>query len=454
MVNHLSYEDALNLLYQYIDRGGKKPPQQDEERPARTRHLLDLLGNPQQRYPTLHITGTKGKGSVSAMCASVLRAAGYRVGMLTSPHLQELRERFQINQAMVAEATLAEAVAEINPTLDRFSEARWPEVITSLGFYLFAREQVDIAVVEVAYGGRLDSTNIITPLVSIMTSISYDHMHLLGNTLAQIAWEKSGIIKPGVPVVSAPQKAEAQAVIEQMAAEKNAPLTLVGRNLTFTAYPPSLQGQSLTVEYPNHPPKTYTTSLIGQHQAINTAVVLGVMNRLNEAGFSISEKAIHEGLRKVNWPGRMEIVGHHPAILLDSAHNGESGKWLRQNIETMFLQRPIVLVYGSKPNKDIDSTLSEIIPVADFLVLTRSAYPATVDPDQLIDFARRAGFNGEVEAIADLDAAINRAKELAGSEGLVCVTGSMFIVGEVRTLLGLEPNEAVRVSSAHPLESD
>ncbi|MBI5928148.1 MAG: bifunctional folylpolyglutamate synthase/dihydrofolate synthase [Chloroflexi bacterium] len=453
-MKRLTYEDALNFLYNYIDRGGKKPPQQDEARPARTSHLLDLLGNPHQRYPTLHITGTKGKGSVSAMCASILRAAGYRVGMLTSPHLQELRERYQINQAMVSQETLTEAVAEINPTLDRFPEARWPEVITSLGFYLFAREQVDIAVVEVAYGGRLDSTNVITPITSVMTSISYDHMHLLGNTLAEIAWEKSGIIKPGVPVVSAPQKDEARQVIEKIAAQRKSPLTLVGRDLSFQALPPSLNGQSLSVTYPNQPPKTYTTALIGQHQAINTAVVLGVMDRVKQANFAISENAIREGLWNVNWPGRMEIIEQNPIVLLDSAHNGESGRWLRENIEAIFPQRPIVLVYGSKPNKDIDSTLSELIPMADYLVLTRSAYPATVDPDQLIDFARHAGFMGQIEAIADLQTTIEHAKQLAGVAGLVCITGSMFIVGEVRTLYGLRPNEAVRVSNAHPTGLD
>ncbi len=453
-MKRLTYEDALNFLYSYIDRGGKKPPQQDEARPARTRHLLELMGNPHQRYPTLHITGTKGKGSVSAMCASILRAAGYRVGMLTSPHLQELRERYQINQAMVSEATLTEAVAEINPTLDRFPEARWPEVITSLGFHMFAREQVDIAVVEVAYGGRLDSTNVITPITSIITSISYDHMHLLGNTLAEIAWEKSGIIKPGVPVVSAPQKDEARLVIEKIAAERKSPLTLIGRDLPFKSQPPSLNGQSVSIEYPDQAPKTYTTALIGQHQAINTAVVLGVMERVKEAGFAISESTIREGLWNVNWPGRMEIIDQNPTVLLDSAHNGESGRWLRENIQTLFPQRPLVLVYGSKANKDIDSTIGELIPMADYLVLTRSAYPATVDPDELIDFARHAGFAGPIEAIADLSATIERAKELAGSGGLVCITGSMFIVGEVRTLYGLRPNEAVRVSDTHPTGLD
>ncbi len=453
-MKRLTYEDALNFLYSYIDRGGKKPPQQDEARPARTRHLLELMGNPHQRYPTLHITGTKGKGSVSAMCASILRAAGYRVGMLTSPHLQELRERYQINQAMVSEATLTEAVAEINPTLDRFPEARWPEVITSLGFYMFAREQVDIAVVEVAYGGRLDSTNVVTPITSIITSISYDHMHLLGNTLAEIAWEKSGIIKPGVPVVSAPQKDEARLVIEKIAAERNSPLTLIGRDLPFQSLPSSLNGQSVSLEYPDQAPKTYTTALIGQHQAINTAVVLGVIERVKAAGFAISESAIREGLWNVNWPGRMEIIDQNPTVLLDSAHNGESGRWLRENIQTLFPQRPLVLVYGSKANKDIDSTIGELIPMADYLVLTRSAYPATVDPDELIDFARHAGFAGPIEAIADLSATMERAKELAASEGLVCITGSMFIVGEVRTLYGLRPNEAVRVSDTHPTGLD
>lgn len=450
----LTYEDALNLLYGYIDRGGKKPPQQDETRPARTRYLLNLLGNPHRRYPTLHITGTKGKGSVSAMCASILRAAGYRVGMLTSPHLQDLRERYQINQTMVSQATLTEAVAEINPTLDRFPEARWPEVITSLGLYLFAREQVDIAVVEVAYGGRLDSTNVVTPITSIITSISYDHMHLLGNSLAEIAWEKSGIIKSGVPVVSAPQKDEARLVIEKIAAERNAPLTLVGRDLPFRALPPSLNGQNVTVEYPDQAPKTYTSALIGQHQAINTAVVLGVAERLKQANFALSDTAVRDGLWNVNWPGRMEIIDQNPIVLLDSAHNGESGQWLRENIQAMFAQHPVVLIYGSKPNKDIDSTLSELIQAADYLILTRSVYPATVEPDELIDFARHTGFTGPIEALADLTAAIARAKELAGSSGLVCITGSMFIVGEVRTLYGLRPNEAVRVSSTHPTGLD
>jgi dihydrofolate synthase/folylpolyglutamate synthase len=441
----LSYEDVVSLLYRYAERDPfpQKPPQQDPLRLDRTRALMALLDNPYDQYPTLHVTGTKGKGSVSAMCTAILKANGLRVGMLTSPHLQDLRERFQINGVMVTEEQLTQTIREMKPALDKLNDLRWPEVITSVGFYLFAREKVDIAVIEVAYGGRLDATNIITPLVSIMTSISYDHMHLLGNTLGQIAWEKAGIIKPKTPVVSAPQPDEARLVIEGVAAECSAPLTLVGRDWQYTAHLPASTGQSITVYRSDRAPQTYTTALIGQHQAVNTAVTLAALERIGAAGIPVSEPSIREGLQNVNWPGRMEVVRRQPVVLLDCAHNGESARCLRESIAAIFSQRPRVLVYGSKANKDVGRILKELAPIVDRLVLTRSDYPITMDPEALVIFARESGYTGEVSVIPEVEQAIPVACELAGSEGLVCITGSVFLVGEARTLLGLAPNQAV-----------
>ncbi|NWF70089.1 MAG: bifunctional folylpolyglutamate synthase/dihydrofolate synthase [Chloroflexi bacterium] len=435
----LDYEQTLAVLMRYASRMPQKPGTQDAQRPARARALLAAMGEPHLRYPLLHVTGTKGKGSVCAMCAAVLRAHGLRVGMYTSPHLQDVRERFLIDGQMVSRAALSAAVTTLAPIFERISGARWPEVMATLALYLFAQHEVDISVVEVSVGGRLDATNVVYPAVSVITRIGYDHMHLLGDTLDKIAWEKAGIIKAGTPAVSAPQQDEARVVLERAAEERSAPFTLVGREVEFEADLPTAEGQRVKLRFPGGESRAYVTALLGAHQAQNAAVAVAALQQLQIVGLQVSERALENGLRRVFWPGRLEVVGHEPLLLLDSAHNPESAQRLVEALQALFPQRPFVLVFGAKTTKDISGTLGALLPLADQVILTRSGDGMTDAPARLAQIAQGLDRRAAVQIREDVGAALDVARKQAGRDGLVCVTGSMFIVGEVRTLLGLHP---------------
>lgn len=439
-----SYNDALDILYSFINYELKR---QDRYSPEvmtldRPHELLALMGNPHRRYPSIHITGTKGKGSVGAMCKTVLQANGLKVGLYSSPHLQDFRERFQINNTMISREKLTEIVYDIKPHLDIVEGLTWFEVTTAVAFEYFAREQVDLAVIEVGLGGRLDATNVITPLVSVITSLSYDHMHLLGNTLAAIAGEKAGIIKPGVPVVSAPQEDEAQAVLARVAAERHAPLTVVGRDVEFHPHPMSLDEQRVTLRE-NEREFVYITNMIGEHQAINMAVAVTALRQLAAHGFSLSEDVIQLGLQQVKWPGRLEVLPEKPTIVLDVAHNRASAAWLRRALTALFSARPLALVFGAKGDKDIAGMMDELLPMTDHLILTQAVDSRAESLETLIQIAQVAGYKGEITAVPNVGEAVRVANRIAGVEGLVCVTGSLYVVGEARTELGLLPEEVM-----------
>ncbi len=436
----MNYEEAEALLYGYTYRGldPAKLHLPDEDRPIRARALLEAFGNPQLQIPAIHITGTKGKGSTAVMCAAILQASGLCVGLLTSPHLQELRERIQINREMISRDEFAALVAASKSVFEGMDTARFPECLVGIAFQYFVQRQTDINVIEVGLGGRLDSTNVLQqPAVCVFTSISYDHTYLLGNTLTAIAKEKAGIIKPGTEVVSAPQAPEVIEVLEQISKERDCNLTVIGREIPFHAEPPTLTGQGIWIEA-----KHFRTALIGEYQALNAAVAYGVMERLRARGFSVTDQAIADGLQRVHWPGRLEIVKQSPLVLLDGAHNGESGTRLREALATLFNRKPCVLIYASKANKDVLGMLREILPAADHLILTRSADQVTQDPAALIPFVREAGYTGALEVIPILKDAIEGAAQRVGTVGMVCLTGSLYLVGEARTLLGLPANQS------------
>ncbi len=443
-MSQFSYNDAIDTLYGFINYEMKRqdrysPDVMTLERPER---LLQLIGDPQKRYPTIHLTGTKGKGSVGAMSAAILQASGYRVGLYSSPHLQDFRERFQINQDMISHELLTQIVYDLKPYFEDVEGITWFEVTTALAFEYFAREQVDIAVIEVGLGGRLDATNVLTPLVSVITSLSYDHMHLLGNSLAEIAAEKAGIIKPGVPVVSAPQEPEALTILEQVAAELNTSLSLVGRDQHYKPHPVALDGQRVTISN-GMTENMYKTSLLGQHQAINTAVVLATLHHVQAAGIAIPETAIHLGLQSVSWPGRLEIVRQSPLLILDAAHNRASARCLREALVTLFDAYPLVLVFGAKGDKDITGMMDELLPTTQHLVITQAIDSRAESPDTIVQIARQTGYTGAISVIPVVGEAVQKAGELAGENGLVCVTGSLYVVGEARTELGLQPGKVV-----------
>ncbi len=459
MIEDLSYQETLDYLYSFVDyslqRNLRNAPGKFDL--GRMYRFLDLLGRPQDRYPIIHVAGTKGKGSVSALTASALHAAGYRVGLYTSPHLQDYVERIQVDQAPIPHASLVSLVEELKPHIQAVPQISTFEISTALAFYYFAIREVEAAVVEVGLGGRLDATNVVNPIVSAITSLSYDHTHLLGNTLAEIAAEKAGIIKEGVPVVLAPQKEEARQVIERIAAERAAPIIQVspftGQGETtnsaylFEAVSHDLERQvfrlwparGLESQHPTgQNPILFSIPLLGEHQVENAAVAYAVL-RTAEPVLPIQEGAIHQGFTSVSWPGRFEILQHQPPVVIDSAHNRDSAKKLRQALKDYYPDRPVILIIGASEDKDIEGIFSELMEgdqVAE-VIASQAVHPRAIDPDHLVTLAQR--FGRPVKSVVPVHAAYMDAMQRAnavsrdGKMGVVLATGSLFIAAEVRT---------------------
>jgi len=428
-----AYNLALDYLYSFVDYSLKKASElaRADFNLARMFALMEALGNPQNRYPILHVAGTKGKGSVSALSASVLQAAGYRTGLYTSPHLQDYAERIQINAVPVSHPRLVELVEMVKPVVAKIPQLTTFEITTALAFLYFAQEEVDAAVVEVGLGGRLDATNVVTPRTAVITSLSYDHMAVLGNTLTQIAGEKAGIIKPGVPVISAPQQDEALAVILRVAEEKNAPLTLVGRDVLFAAGNHSLDGQTFQVWTTGATPLNLQIPLLGAYQVENAAVAFAALQSLRQQGIWLEDIDIQNGFARVKWPGRFELLRRQPPLVLDSAHNLDSAHKLRQALDDYLPDWPVILIFGSSEDKDVPGMLQAWAPRLEYLIATRADHPRALEPEKLLELAAQVGV--PAEPLEPVDAALRRALELAGDRALVLSAGSVFVTAEVRT---------------------
>lgn len=419
------YNQALDYLYSFVDYSLKKSSElaRAHFELGRMRRLMASLGNPQEAYPIIHVAGTKGKGSTCALAASALRAAGHRTGLYISPHLRDFAERIQVDGVSIEHADLVALVEEIKPAVAAIPELTTFEITTALGFLHFARRKVDAAVIEVGLGGRLDATNIVTPRVSVITSLSYDHMTVLGNTLAAIAGEKAGIIKESLPVVSSPQPDEALAVIEKAAAERHAPLTLVGREVRFEAGPHTLDGQQLTVQG-----AALTIPLLGAHQLVNAAAAYAA---LQASGLDVPAAAVRQGFAEVVWPCRFEVVRREPPVVLDSAHNRDSARHLRQALDDYFPGRPVVWVFAILEDKDAAGMLAELAPRLTRIIATQADHPRALEVEKIVALAQRAGV--AVEAARPGHAALARALELAADGTLVLVAGSVAFAGEMKT---------------------
>lgn len=405
---------------------------------ARMETLLTQLGNPHRSYPVVHVAGTKGKGSVCAMLDAVLRAAGYRTGLYTSPHLHSFCERIQVNGQPIPPQDVVGLVDEIAPQAETIAGLTWFEIVTAMGLLYLARRQVEVAIVEVGLGGRLDATNVVTPLVSVITSLSFDHTAWLGNTLAQIAAEKAGIIKTGAPVVSAPQAPEALRVIEQRCAELNSPLTLVGRDWRCEPGEISAEGQSFFVIPPlpsrwrGSPPERIPlfTNLLGRHQAINATVALATLSHLGQAGLEASPRHMRQGLASVRWPARLEVLNIEPLVICDGAHNGDSAQRLVEALREWFPTHRWRLIFGASSDKDIGAMFQALLPFADQIILTHSRHPRAADPDHLAELAQAQGHQARIAA--NVNAALDMALAQAEANVGVIATGSLFIAAETR----------------------
>jgi dihydrofolate synthase/folylpolyglutamate synthase len=426
-----AYNQALDYLYSFVDYSLKKASElaKADFNLDRMRDLMVLLGNPEQKYPIIHVAGTKGKGSSSALMASALTAAGTRTGLYTSPHLQDYVERIQIDGKDVSHVGLIDLVEQVKPAVAKIPMLTTFEITTAIGFLYFAQQNVDAAVIEVGLGGRLDATNVVTPRVSVITSLSYDHMAVLGNTLTLIAGEKAGIIKPGIPVVSSPQVDEARTVLEKVSAERGSPLTLVGRDLVFKLLDHSLDGQTFELSSFRLPPSSFTIPLLGEHQVVNAATAY---TALKLSRLDVPEEAIRKGFAEVKWPCRFEIASVHPTVIFDSAHNQDSFVKLRQTLDDYFPGRKVILILGASEDKNLTEMLGEIKPRLRLLIATKADHPRALEPEKVVEAADR--IQVRTETAAPVSAALARALELAaGSNDVILSAGSMFVTAEVKT---------------------
>ena len=395
--------------------------------------LLNRMGNPQLAARTIHIAGTKGKGSISAMIAQVLSSSGYKTGLYTSPHFHTLRERISIDVSLISEAEFAAAMAEIKPFIESmrkdtaFRQLTYFEALTALAFAYFKKKQVDFQVLEVGLGGRLDATNVARPIICIITPISLDHTQILGNSLEEIAREKAGIIKSGCWVVLSPQPEEAASVISDICREKKAKVVQVGKDITWHKIGGDLSPQSLVIEGRRN---NYQVSipLSGDFQLENAASAVAALEVLGSAGFAISTADIARGLARVKWPGRFHILQEYPTVLVDGAHNVASIKRLVDNIKGYFAHKRIFLVFGTSCDKDIPGIINELVPLSPQVIVTRAAHSRAAPLSTMVAEFSKQGI--ELEIRETVTEAISRALSLADRTDLICVTGSLFVVAE------------------------
>lgn len=439
-----AYQESLDFIYSFIDFSMKRHLDDSHRffKLDRMRRMMDLLGNPQENFLSIHVAGTKGKGSTASLCASALLAAGYKVGLYTSPHLQEFTERIQINDKQIERQALVELVARIRPLTLQVPEITTFELMTALAFLHFYESKVNIAVIEVGLGGRLDATNIIAPLVSVITPISYDHTAILGNTLTEIAFEKGGIIKPGVPVVISPQNPEAEQELARIAAERGSSLRRVEQDYALSITSHSLGGQELTVSVRRgsssrarslaNPELSLHLPLLGAHQAQNTLTALGALDQVRDEGLALSRADVQKGVHQVKWPARFEVLRENPPVVVDSAHNGDSMNRLRQSLDDYFPGQKFLLVFGASADKELDAMFGAILPRVERVITTLSTHPRAADPTHLMELIRPYGL--PVEARSPAEDAMARALELAATDCGIIVAGSVFVAAAARDI--------------------
>lgn len=461
LVNRINYESSAKIPY------GQRDFKLD-----RMCHLMDQLGNVQNGLKVVHVAGTKGKGSTASMIASILTSAGYRTGLYSSPHLTRIEERLSLNGKACLPDDFARLVEQIRPTVEHIdkndrllknADPRSPtyfDVTTALAFLYFAERNPDIVVLEVGLGGRLDSTNVCKPLVSVITSISLDHTKQLGDSLEEIAAEKAGIIKRGVDVVSGVQGTAAAEVIRQRAADQEAPLYELGNNFHIDVDLETIKQATHnhavddTIRFPVFDFHDSTNSrdsissvslgLLGRHQAANAALAIATCRRLISTGdYSVSEDAIRSGLTQVSCPARIEVVASHPTIVVDTAHNPASMQALFNTLDEAFPHRRRIVLFASSCEKDISEMLSILVSQVDELILTRyQDNPRAISIEDLSTLAHSAVARQHVQSKGQACARITRheqpldalqaARAIASKYDLICITGSFFLAGELR----------------------
>lgn len=450
----MNYEAALAYIDTFIN--SEKSP--DFSRQARfynlerISRLLAHLGDPHRRLNVVHVAGSKGKGSTAALIASILTHAGYKTGLFTQPHLITPRERCRINSRLISEEDFAQYVDRLKPSIEAMVISPFPpagggeggvgrvsffEIYTALAFTYFADNAVDFAVVEVGLGGRLDATNVVDPLVSVITPISLEHTAILGDTHEAIAKEKAEIIKPNRPVVLAPQLPEAQAVFEAVAADREAPMDSVGRDIHLKRKDGSISGQVFDLTTQSAFYSDLFLSLLGEHQAVNAATAIGCIERIRQEGYKVSRTSIYGGLKAVRWAGRMQVVAQSPVILLDGAHSPTSAEALCKAIGEVFHYRRLILVVGLMRDKDLQAIGEVLCPFADEIITTQAFDNPRVTPAEEIAGAW-SETGTKFHVCPSVREAIPLAQSIATTSDLICIAGSIYIVGEAMKVLGID----------------
>lgn len=404
---------------------------------GRIEELLKRLGSPHQKLQVIHISGTNGKGSTLTMTAGILQAKGYKVGTFTSPHLHSYCERYKINGTDISRERIAELLTRLRPHLEKmvaegFEHPTEFEVSTALGFVHFYEEKVDFLVLEVGLGGAIDSTNVVTPLVSVITNVAMDHMDYLGNTITEIATVKAGIIKPGMPVVTAADEPDAIKVIRETSQNNKCRLVEVGRDVIWKIVRSSVEGQEFDLRTVQNSYKGLLIRLIGHHQIVNAATAVAAVEALAEHGYFFEDEIIRAGLAKAVWPARLELVRADPRVLLDGAHNLHGSIALKKALTEVFSYRNLILVFGMLGDKEREKVVAQLAPLAKAVVITKPNSPRAGDWQKIADEVRK--FAGEVYLIEDIHSAVQKGMSLAGPEDLVCVTGSLYMVAEAREM--------------------
>ncbi|MEG6614892.1 folylpolyglutamate synthase/dihydrofolate synthase family protein [Peptococcaceae bacterium 1198_IL3148] len=398
--------------------------------------LLKRLGDPHLKLKVIHVGGTNGKGSTSAIIAAILQQAGYRVGAFTSPHLHRYTERYRVNGTEISEQAVSELVQQLKPHLDAMvaEGVEHPtefEVSTAMALTYFYQEQVDYVVMEVGLGGAIDSTNVVQPLVSVITNVSMDHMNLLGNSIAEIAQVKAGIIKPQVPVVTAAANKAALAIIKETCNKNGAPLTVVGQDITWSGQGDStIKGQYLTIKGKLHNYQHLFLPLLGEHQQANAATAIATLEALEPHGVILTPAIVKAGMAKVSWPGRFEVLDTTPTIVLDGAHNLAGVKALVATLNRYFPQRGIVLVLGMLADKERQRVIATLTPMAEAVVITKPNNPRAGDWQQVANWAK--GYTKNVYVYEQVADAVDQGIALAKDQQLLCVTGSLYMLAEAR----------------------
>ena len=416
----MGYSDALQYLYG-LDKFGIVFGLDN------IKWILNLIDNPHNSLKTIHIGGTNGKGSVASMLSHILKEAGYRVGKYTSPHLESFTERITINEKNITEeevARLTETLRDKVESKDKNRFFTFFDFTTALAFEYFHRERADISIIEVGLGGRLDSTNVIEPLISIITNVSYDHTDYLGEDIKDIAKEKAGIIKNGIPVITA-AKNTSREIIEEAAIANNSPLYELGRDFSYE----KTGDRTMSYKGLGKDLDNISINLMGDHQFMNGALAICAIEVLLSYGFSVNDESMRNGFAGIKWPGRLEIVHENPTVILDGAHNPDGAFVLSEFLKSHYTDKKKILIFGVMKDKDYRKIMEEIMPLMDTVILTRPAIERALPPEDMEGYVKNAIITEDVRH------ALITARQIADNQSLIVVTGSFYTIGEAKPIV-------------------